>query len=203
MGTFQSQEDKDRNQKHQARLAAQRELKINGGNQMKASRKMKKLKLLCLCGNRSNSEVTELQVGFLGLDGTHDCDITFLDGPIISDQPYAPEVLQLSPGPFASWCTDRDFSAEGLRQGVAHLEAHVASTGPYDGIFGFSAGATVATIASAKMEENRERRWQFVIVACGASTTDMSVGPVTAIASFHLIGGQDQIKAEQKPHSDP
>ena len=79
---------------------------------------------------------------------------------------------------------------------MAHLEAHVARHGPYDGIFGFSAGALVATIASSKTKK-RNCQWRFVIAACSA-TVPGELSKVTGIAGLHLIGGQDPIRTDSE-----
>jgi len=111
----------------------------------------------------------------------------------------APLLSPCSQGPFTKW-TESDYgsdgwSVEGLERGIKHLKAHVAKHGPYDGIYGFSAGAAVATIASSRVKKEN-RQWRFVLTACGAFAPGME--RVTAVAALHLIGGHDPIRADSE-----
>ena len=109
-----------------------------------------RLRILALHGKQSNSEVTKVQLQNLSI--TEDkYDITFLDG-IIDEDRADPELEEFFNGPFYSWFhgsyTDARF-APSLLKAVAHVYKVIASTGPFDVIYGFSQGATVATMVAA------------------------------------------------------
>ena len=88
MGICQSEEDQRREELHKARLAAQR-TGGSGAQQRGKTKEPTKLKLLCLSGNRSNFEITQMQVSHLSLDKLA---VDFLDGPFRCDEPFHPDV---------------------------------------------------------------------------------------------------------------
>jgi len=113
-----------------------------------------RLRILALHGKQSNSDVTKVQLQNLSI--TEDkYDITFLDGIINEDRPD-PELEEFFNGPFYSWFhgsyTDARF-APSLLKAVAHVYKVIALNGPFDVIYGFSQGATVATMVAAAFSD--------------------------------------------------
>eukprot|EP00928_Gymnodinium_smaydae_P039545 TRINITY_DN26993_c0_g1_i2.p1 TRINITY_DN26993_c0_g1~~TRINITY_DN26993_c0_g1_i2.p1 ORF type:complete len:284 (+),score=39.20 TRINITY_DN26993_c0_g1_i2:79-852(+) len=157
--------------------------------------KQKQLRLLCLSGNASRHEITEMQVSHLQLEENFNVKLEFLNGPFEVSEPYDSQLKKVIDGPFFNWCSPEErkcLRMSSVQQGVEHLLHHVAVNGPYDGIYGFSMGALIAaaaterlleTAAAAKVADAPKKAsrgwacfspgepplWQFVICACGTS----------------------------------
>ena len=116
----------------------------------------KKLKILALHGKSSNAEVTKLQLANLGITDCEYC-IVYLDGPIL-EQVDDPETVGpgFVAGPFYSWFngnySDSTFRPSFLRA-VAKVLMAVQTLGPFDAIYGFSQGATVAAFAALSFSD--------------------------------------------------
>eukprot|EP00927_Polykrikos_kofoidii_P050505 TRINITY_DN44414_c0_g1_i1.p1 TRINITY_DN44414_c0_g1~~TRINITY_DN44414_c0_g1_i1.p1 ORF type:complete len:256 (-),score=30.07 TRINITY_DN44414_c0_g1_i1:383-1150(-) len=162
----------------------------------------KDLRMLCLHGRGSCNKVTQLQVQFIGLRKNVQCH--FLEGPLLADA-YSADFQEAFGGNFYQWHSTTNWSGveRGLRRVLHYAETH----GPYDGIFGFSQGAGIATLLSRSgvlkalgIADGRPP-WRFVMCACGADTVGVpadlpsadSAGEDTPInlPSFHIIGTYD------------
>lgn len=160
-------------------------------------------RILCLCGSRSNSAITEMQVENLRLR-KHGLELSFLDGPFDAGGAYDAEIQRLFPDhswftwvPPGSWCDRASFA-----DGVAHVRARLQADGPFDGLFGFSMGGLVAAqvMAGATGEVGMPR---FFLAACSANFAGVGewwgwLAPASealqlAAPSLHLIGAQDSI----------
>lgn len=182
----------------------------------------RRIRVLCLSGHASRSEVTQVQAMHLQLEEKHGMELSFLDGPFETPEPYDPSLRHGLVGPFHTWATVENGKyrdREQLRAGVDHVLTHVAQQGPFDGLYGFSMGALIATLASERLERiysatlrqeeprNRWRGftcfhrkpdpWNFVIAGCGSfldSDIEEVSPPLIKIFSLHLVGAQDYIR---------
>jgi len=133
------------------------------------------LRILCLHGQNSSSDVTLLQLGNLGLGHRLWCDL--LDGPWDSDASPEAGMDDVTEAEVRSWWPwkkagdepDQAHLARCLRYVLHYLDA---ARLPYDGIYGFSQGAAIATLVS--MPEVRQLlglpakpSWKFTICAHG------------------------------------
>eukprot|EP00932_Pfiesteria_piscicida_P020217 SRR837773.7028.p2 GENE.SRR837773.7028~~SRR837773.7028.p2 ORF type:complete len:178 (-),score=51.15 SRR837773.7028:48-542(-) len=113
--------------------------------------------------------------------------------------------------PFYMWAEAADdrHSRSGLEHSLEYVFSHIASNGPYEGLYGFSNGAVIATLATEVLEraqasgdDARLRAlgspapWRFVISACGSCLFEESEGDATKLRtpSLHLVGGKDPIR---------
>eukprot|EP00927_Polykrikos_kofoidii_P080473 TRINITY_DN77339_c0_g1_i1.p1 TRINITY_DN77339_c0_g1~~TRINITY_DN77339_c0_g1_i1.p1 ORF type:complete len:267 (-),score=20.62 TRINITY_DN77339_c0_g1_i1:59-859(-) len=176
------------------------------------------LRVLCLHGRGSCNKVTQMQASFIGLYQKVQCD--FLEGPLLA-KPFSSAVERAFRGNFYQWyspprcsaCTVRRVRSSkawsnverGLKRVLQYAQAH----GPYDGVFGFSQGAGVATLLSrscvmrALGHADGRPPWRFVICACGvdiglpmhlADRENRDDGRSIKLPSFHLIGRKDMIR---------
>ena len=112
-----------------------------------------RLRILALHGAQSNNAVTKLQLENLHIT-EDDYDIEYLQGGVEVDEAH-PDLDGLINGPFYSWF-DKDDSASiinAVRDVVRFCDSH----GPYDGIYGFSSGAVVASLI-ANLSQDSELR---------------------------------------------
>ena len=129
---------------------------------------MPKPKLLCLHGRRSNAEVTEMQCqGVLELDKVAALD--YLDAPFEST------AFDKDIGPGKSWfLRDEPVEAphEHLRQSLVHIVQKIASAGPFDGVYGFSQGAAIASLLCEPAVQGAlgltAPPFRFALLVCGA-----------------------------------
>eukprot|EP00984_Skeletonema_dohrnii_P025018 scaffold14161_cov121-Skeletonema_dohrnii-CCMP3373.AAC.2 len=101
-------------------------------------------RILALHGAQSNNAVTKLQLENLHITDD-DYDIEYLQGGVEVDEAH-PDLDGLINGPFYSWL-DKDDSAsiiKAVRDVVSFCDSH----GPFDGIYGFSSGAVVASLVA-------------------------------------------------------
>ena len=129
---------------------------------------MPKPKLLCLHGRRSNAEVTEMQCqGILELDKV--AALNYLDAPFEST------AFDKDIGPGKSWfLRDEPVEAaqEHLRQSLVHIVQTIASAGPFDGVYGFSQGAAIASLLCEPAVQGAlgltAPPFRFALLVCGA-----------------------------------
>lgn len=186
----------------------------------------RRLRLLCLHGHGSNSEITQMQVAYLQLAKKHAVKCDFLSATIevgANDRTIA----MLSKGPYYSWFNWSAVFGEifgmgpGLDGGSLHTSLcrvlqHVAEHGPYDGVYGFSQGALMATLLSSEtvwrgIGQLDRCPFRFAVLACAGGdlflrTMRIATAPLkdakgvpaasraqlpVRIPSLHLIGARD------------
>ncbi len=101
-------------------------------------------RILALHGAQSNNAVTKLQLENLDITDD-DYDIEYLQGEVEVEEAH-PALDGLINGPFYSWF-DKDDSAS-IIKAVQHVVSFCHEKGPFDGIYGFSSGAVVASMAA-------------------------------------------------------
>ncbi len=101
-------------------------------------------RILALHGAQSNNAVTKLQLENLDITAD-DYDIEYLQGGVEVDEAH-PDLDGLINGPFYSWF-DKDDSAT-IIKAVQDVVSFCHMNGPFDGIYGFSSGAVVASLAA-------------------------------------------------------
>eukprot|EP00927_Polykrikos_kofoidii_P076794 TRINITY_DN7381_c0_g1_i2.p1 TRINITY_DN7381_c0_g1~~TRINITY_DN7381_c0_g1_i2.p1 ORF type:complete len:242 (-),score=32.16 TRINITY_DN7381_c0_g1_i2:76-801(-) len=164
------------------------------------------LRLLFLCGNRSNNEITELQAGFLKFE-EYGIKVDFLEGPFTSSEAYHPSVEEMLPN--ASWYTwtqsqGEPWTWESLSAALVHVSKYVDEHGPYDGVAGFSTGGLVAAMVASDStmsaqvcapSKTRRTRFRFMMAICSIDCDEGEAGPWQgcSVPSFHLIGAQDSL----------
>ena len=106
-----------------------------------------KARILALCGAKSNSEVTKLQLENLGITDEN-YEIFYLNGWI--EEPEGdPELEGLVHGPFYSWVgTDLSLKDPQVVTAVKYVMDTIDLYGPFDGVYGFSQGALIASLVA-------------------------------------------------------
>lgn len=131
------------------------------------------LRVLCLHGHGSNSDITTLQLGNMGL--LPRLSVDFLHAPFAAGAQSA-MFAAFTDKPFHTWW-EEPLTSAGLGQSLRYVLRHIAESGPYDGLYGFSMGAAVASLLSfpgmpealgVPLPPGR-RPWSFVVCACGVA----------------------------------
>ena len=101
-------------------------------------------RILALHGVQSNNAVTKLQLANLNIT-EDDYDIEYLQGRVEVDEAH-PDLDGLFSGPFHSWFDKNDPTSvvRAVHDVVNFCQMH----GPFDGIYGFSSGAVVASLVA-------------------------------------------------------
>jgi pimeloyl-ACP methyl ester carboxylesterase len=124
----------------------------------------RKLRLLCLHSFRTSGEILREQVRLAGWEETLGDLVEFhvMDAPHPASGPVPPDVLAFFPDvPYREWWNateraDPDGSGRktmtyvGLEESLARVKREFDERGPFDGVLGFSQGATLTTILAAK-----------------------------------------------------
>ena len=110
-------------------------------------------RILALHGAQSNNNVTRLQLSNLHITDD-EYDIEYLQGGVEVDEAHS-SLDGLIQGPFYSWFDKDDSSSviKAVRDVVSFCQTH----GPFDGIYGFSSGAVVASLV-ANLPKDSELR---------------------------------------------
>ncbi|MEN9864428.1 MAG: hypothetical protein RL748_18, partial [Pseudomonadota bacterium] len=116
-----------------------------------------RVKLLALHGSGSNRDISKLQLENLGLSGS-DFDVVYANGPILAFQagPGISAIEGLVNGPWYSWLpqtwADVELEPGVLRSAICEAVWQVLTLvqqhGRFDGIFGFSQGALIASLVN-------------------------------------------------------
>jgi len=174
------------------------------------------LRLLALHGRGSNNDVTAIQLTSLELHKRFRVDC--LSGP--EPAPAQAHVFtMLSQRGFHAWHDGSEPLEAALEPALRGLLAFIDANGPYDGLYGFSQGASVVTALSAPgvcEALGGERTWSFVVCACGVWSVDVPAllvrlrpPPLAPLAtglvdlpSLHIIGRVDHCRTSSEGLAD-
>ena len=91
----------------------------------------------------------------------------------------------------------------GVDESVARIRAEIAAHGPFDGLLGFSQGATMTAVMAHLTEGETPAPFRFVMCFCGFQPRDdvlapalaarAADGPKIAIPSMHVLGLKDTL----------
>jgi len=105
-------------------------------------------RILALHGARSNSSVTKLQLENLRIT-EDEYDIVYMNGQIELEE-GDPDIIGFVHGPFYSWIDEKEGGKLGpsLIAAVRSILIVAKTNGPFDGIYGFSQGGTLAALVT-------------------------------------------------------
>lgn len=137
----------------------------------------------------------------MALEKSHKCRVVYLSAPLPASGPQNPSLTMFSEGPWLKWDNTVDT--------IKYIVDFALKNGPFDAIYGFSQGATMATIVSSPsvwrdLYKLPKCPWRFAICACvGATELARSTElegkklelPVT-LPSLHILGRADALLKE-------
>ncbi|CAJ1945659.1 unnamed protein product [Cylindrotheca closterium] len=163
---------------------------------------MRKSKILCLHGGRSNNDVTQFQTAGLKLSTRADCH--YLHAPHEANRCYPGLENFVSP-PFWTWSEASDSASEQWDKSLESIAEYCRKEGPFDAVFGFSQGAAMITQFSypSIWKERfgfRSCPWKSAILACGGAASNVAndYQAKIDIPSLHIMGSADPYLAESK-----
>ncbi|KAG1665064.1 hypothetical protein FOA52_012483 [Chlamydomonas sp. UWO 241] len=184
-------------------------------------------RILALHGFRTSASVFSMQITMAGLkkELASVADVTYIDAPGPASGPAYAEVLQFFEPPFFEWWNavqtgtgevasgqvGDGWTYQGLAASLEHLESYMAQHGPFDGLMGFSQGASVAGLIAMLQHTGKAfqhvPKLKFVVLLAGGKCRDPAFGPMYAAAAaepeahgipfpvFLMVGEEDPHKA--------
>ncbi|XP_016575132.2 esterase C25G4.2 [Capsicum annuum] len=163
----------------------------------------KKMKILCLHGFRTSGNFLRKQISKWDPSIFAHFEMEFPDG--IFPAGGKSEIESIFPPPYFEWFQyNEEFTEyENLEECISYLCEYITTKGPFDGLLGFSQGATLSALLLGYMEQGKILKEQppmklFVSVS-GAKFRDPSIGNVAykdviKVKSVHFIGEKDWLK---------
>lgn len=174
-----------------------------------------KLKILALHGFRTSAKILQSQVALSGglkriLD--EEAEVSYVEAPHPASGPAYPEVESFFPGlPYFEWwhatkvttgevgsgvkdgtpMSEKmelmpEWTYSGVEEGLDHLEKYLEAHGPFDGLMGFSQGASVCALMVMLQREGlrfqKFPRFNFAILIAGGKYMFEAYSPVYARA---------------------
>lgn len=167
----------------------------------------RKLRVLGIHGYRTSGAILKKQLTKWG-PAVHDLvDITFIDGP--TPAKGKSDVEGIYEGPYFEWMQfNHDYTEfYGFEESMADIIDYMEKNGPFDGLIGFSQGATICGALTAAQERGKIilgkdaaalPKIKFVIFLAGAKLRDPKIVEVfdTPIdrPTLHFLGEKDPRK---------
>ncbi len=162
----------------------------------------KKLRLLCLHGYAQNANFFSSRTGAVRKGIKALADVHYLDAPHAATGAFLGDIDADARGAPLGWWNTRDAERPalsgayvGLDESVARVKRCVADDGPFDGVLGFSQGATLAALLCL----SEPGLFGFALLFAGFVPRDAIVrAPFDAAAAapnatptFHCLGASD------------
>ncbi|ETW01247.1 hypothetical protein H310_06831 [Aphanomyces invadans] len=168
-----------------------------------------KLRILCLHGSRTNSDIISMQMaGFRHAFG-NSADFVAINAPFPASGRPQQSIIDFfgEEGPYFEWWEAFErtkISYPGWKKSLPFLQNVVATQGPFDVVVGFSQGASAATLLAAHYQvQNQGIPFKAIVLACGVCPRDgmppeLLREPGTTnygltIPSIHIMGEKDDI----------
>ncbi|CEG38531.1 serine hydrolase [Plasmopara halstedii] len=174
---------------------------------------MSKYRVLCLHGYRQNALKLRGRIAALRRTFRSSVEFVCLDAPF--EVPYDPtsdthasngetgeNVKQLK------WCSftldekTGHYLLSQTEEAIEYVAKFVTNEGPFDGIFGFSQGGTMASLILQRQVSNLESRFSFhfaIFVSAGAIDDPNYISDVKVnMPSLHVIGETDAVVAKAR-----
>ncbi|KAI8062185.1 serine hydrolase FSH [Gongronella butleri] len=181
----------------------------------------RKLRILCLHGMSQNATIFRKKTAVIRKKLDKIADLVYVTAPHLSlhpdhtseilreaaADPTAPEDLK----PFGWWLPSDGDEFDGLKESMAMLKKVMIEQGPFDGVFGFSQGAALASMLTAMLDDRTlapefidndfvHPRFRFSLVsasfipeskslACRLFLRDAKI----TTPSLHMIGEKDSL----------
>ena len=172
-------------------------------------------RILCLHGWRTSGDILSFQMGALQAHVTS-ANYVFLDAPypargdpdpgialFYADRPYYEWFYRNDDGNGGSGVSDATITYEGLEDSVQRLLGYIDTHGPFDGLLGFSQGASMVTRVLKIQQQTRAagaRCCRFAILIGGVPPGEAAAaaGPPIAVPSLHIMGEADPFLPESR-----
>lgn len=167
----------------------------------------RKLRILCLHSFRTNAKVFETQMSMARWTSEYaeTCEFVVIDAPHAqSGEAPADVVGFFGDGEYREWWNAKKRDAAeaeagmeyvGLERSLEAIETVCEENGPFDGLLGFSQGATLCAIALAT--PRIAKRFGFGVLVSGMKsralqTRELDYGSITC-PTLHIMGKNDRV----------
>lgn len=171
----------------------------------------KKARILCLHGWRTSAAIMSFQMGAFQANITK-ATYVFLDAPHPATGDPDPGIGMFYPDrPYYEWfyrSDDNEQGCEGLEVSMKRLNEYIAAEGPFDGLLGFSQGASMVTrLLKWQETDGLNRKFKFVILVGGVPPAEFcgnngSASPIpcnlSSVPSLHIMGESDPFLPQSK-----
>ena len=157
-----------------------------------------RLRFLCLHGRRTSAEIMRGQT--MALRHYTQIDCVFLDAPYVASGPADDMIAMIYPdSAYLEWFNpkDADFSHK-LKDSLKYVMDFVEIYGPFDGVIGFSQGATLATMlmSTLKQSEHQTKLPSSCVLIGGVDPMYYISGyppDILHVNSLHIMGQKDHV----------
>jgi len=164
---------------------------------------VKKLRVLCLHGFRTSGSFLQKQIIRWDSSITEKLDMCFLDGPYPAQGKS--EIEKIFPPPYFEWFQfEKDFTEyTNLDKAFAFIVDYMEKNGPFDGLLGFSQGATLSAALVGYQRKGLMLKnhppVRFIISLSGSKFRDPKMceilySPPIKCPTVHFIGAKDWLK---------
>nr|CAD1833179.1 unnamed protein product [Ananas comosus var. bracteatus] len=165
--------------------------------------KEKKMKTLCLHGFRTSGSFLQQQISKWDPSILQEFDLVFPDG--LFPAGGKSDIEDVFPPPYFEWYQfNKDFTEyTNLDECISYLCDYMTKNGPFDGLLGFSQGATLSALLAGYQAQGKvlsdHPPIKFVISISGSKFRDPNICDVAykepiKVKSAHLIGDKDWLK---------
>ncbi|XP_021819570.1 dihydrofolate reductase-like isoform X2 [Prunus avium] len=165
--------------------------------------KEKKMKILCLHGFRTSGSFLQKQISKWDASIFSQFDLDFPDG--IFPAGGKSDIEGIFPPPYYEWFQfDNDYTEyTNLEECITYLCDYITSKGPFDGLLGFSQGATLSGLLLGYQAQGKLLKehppFKFFISISGAKFRDPKIRDIAykdtiKAKSVHFIGAKDWLK---------
>ncbi|KAJ3683007.1 hypothetical protein LUZ60_013234 [Juncus effusus] len=186
-----------------------READVDGDGQInyeefvKEEQKEKKMKILCLHGFRTSGAFLKKQISKWDPSIFEHFDMVFPDG--LFPAGGKSDIEGIFPAPYFEWFQfNKEFTEyTNLEECISYLCDYITTNGPFDGLLGFSQGATLSALLIGYQSQGKvlkdHRPIKFLVSVSGSKFRDPSICDVAykdiiKAKSVHFIGEKDWLK---------
>ncbi|XP_049373126.1 uncharacterized protein LOC125838114 [Solanum verrucosum] len=163
----------------------------------------KKMKILCLHGFRTSGNFLKKQLSKWDPSIFAHFEMEFPDGIFAAGGKS--DIEGIFPPPYFEWFQyNEDFTEyENLEECISYLCEYITSKGPFDGLLGFSQGATLSGLLLGYMEQGKILKehppMKLFVSISGAKFRDPNICNIAykdmmKVKSVHFIGEKDWLK---------
>ncbi|XP_025095344.1 esterase OVCA2-like isoform X2 [Pomacea canaliculata] len=164
------------------------------------------LKILCIHGYRQNAQLFREKTGSFRKVIKKYADLVFITAP--NQVPPLSSDKEVIEGDHTGWwfsnlddsfhAQDRTDCCKGYENSVLLIEKTLKEQGPFDGILGFSQGASMVSLLCGIQEQQPDKKlFNFAILVAGfksrSSSHDILYSKKISIPTLHVYGESDKI----------